>query len=253
MNNAYVTVLSTNNYYKGVLVLFESLKLTNPKINNFVVLVNETIDKEIIDDLINRGYIVIKKDKIEASFIKNDKYAHWSNTFDKFNVFDLLDYDKVVYLDSDMYVDKNIDELFDLPNMSATIAGKHYYPDWTNLNSGLMVITPKEGVLEGLKEILFSKKFESHVGDQDIIGNYFDWENQNLEIIDKYNIFSYLIDNYINDEIYTIDDIKVIHYIGNKKPWMFNSKEIEEYKNKIKNNKNESLFFEKYLNLLKKL
>jgi alpha-N-acetylglucosamine transferase len=84
-----------------------------------------------------------------------------------------------------MYVDKNIDELFDLPNMSATIAGKHYYPDWTNLNSGLMVITPKEGVLEGLKEILFSKKFESHVGDQDIIGNYFDWKNQKWQIMIK--------------------------------------------------------------------
>ena len=61
MNYAYVTVLSTNDYYKGVIVLFESLKQTNPKYNNFVVLVNENIDKEIINDFNNRGYKVINK------------------------------------------------------------------------------------------------------------------------------------------------------------------------------------------------
>ena len=36
MNYAFVTVLSTNNYYKGVVALFESIKNTNTKYNNFV-------------------------------------------------------------------------------------------------------------------------------------------------------------------------------------------------------------------------
>lgn len=35
---------------------------------------------------------------------KNKLFPHWNNTFDKFNIFELTDYDKVVYLDSDIYV-----------------------------------------------------------------------------------------------------------------------------------------------------
>ena len=251
MKYAYVTVLSTNNYYKGVLVLFESLKRTNPKYNEYVVLVNETIGEDIKNDLISRGYKVVTKNKINAPHITNEKYSHWSNSFDKFNIFDLTEYDKVVYLDSDMYVCSNIDELFDMKNMSATIAGKTYYDDWTNLNSGLMVVEPKEGVLEDLKDLLKNWKSTSHVGDQDIIGYYYDWENKDLIISEKYNMFSYLIENYIKDSLFTNEDFKVIHYIGSKKPWMLNKEEIKEYKEKIKDNKNELYFFEKYLDILK--
>ena len=253
MNNAYVTVLSTNDYYKGVLALFESLKQTNPKYNNFIIIINENIDKNIINILLNKGYIVIKKDKIESSFVENISYKHWNNTFDKFNIFDLTEYNKIVYLDSDMYICKNIDELFDMPNMSAAIAGKTYYKEWDCINSGLMVIEPKKGILEGLKELLYSKELNKHIGDQDIIEKYFDWHNKNLEISEKYNLFAFLIDYYINNYDYNIDNIKIIHFIGSIKPWMLDEKGIKEHKeNLLKENKNNELYyFEKYEEILK--
>ena len=143
MKYAFVTVLSTNNYYKGVVALFESIKKTNTKYNNYVVVVNEDIHNYIINDLKNRGYIVIKKDKITFDSVDNKVYKYWHNTFDKFHVFDLDEYDKIVYLDSDMMVVKNIDELFDLPHMSAVIAGKDMVNEWEEIGSGLMVIEPK--------------------------------------------------------------------------------------------------------------
>ena len=147
---AYATVLSTDSYLPGTLALFESIKRTKPMTNNFVVVVNENIKKETRDRLQEEGYIVIEKPKIEVpQEIKNKNriLPYWNNTFDKFNLFDLTDFDKIVYLDSDIYVRKNIDELFDKPNMSAVIAGKSYpgNESWNELNSGLMVIEPQKG------------------------------------------------------------------------------------------------------------
>ena len=255
MKYAYVTILSTNDYYKGVIALFESLKLTNPKYNNYVVIVNETIDDDIINNFKNRGYIVVKKYKIEASFVKNNTYTHWNNTFDKFNIFDLTEYDKIVYLDSDLFICQNIDELFDMDNLSATIAGKTYYKEWNSINSGLMVVEPKKGIREDLINLLNSGKFNNHVGDQDVIEKYFDWHNKKLEISEKYNLFAFLIDYYIKHYDYNRDMIKIVHFIGTKKPWMLNDKEIKEHKNKLINEKknNELYYFEEYINLINKI
>ncbi|KAF3769369.1 family 8 glycosyltransferase [Cryphonectria parasitica EP155] len=42
-------------------------------------------------------------------------YAHFSEVWTKLRAFDLTEYDKVVLVDSDMLVRRNMDELFDLP------------------------------------------------------------------------------------------------------------------------------------------
>ena len=253
MNYAYVTLLSTNNYYDGVLVLFESLKKTKPKYNNFVVIVNEDIDKDKIDDLKRRGYEVIEKKKIDGSKVKNNTYKHWSNTFDKFNVFD-LDYDKIVYLDSDMYINKNIDELFLLPHMSASIAGKGMNNDWDNLNSGMMVIEPDKRIKEGLIELLNSRDHED-VGDQDLIGEYFDWRNKNLEISENYNMFAGYVDHYVNELNYKVEDIAIIHYVGSRKPWMLDGKSLSKELTRLnkENKKIELDFLSKYIRLFEKI
>jgi len=254
MNYAYVTVLSTNNYYKGVLVLFESLKNTNPQIKNFVVLVNEKIDRRIINDLDNRGYKVIIKNSISSPNVYNKKYTHWSNTFDKFNIFGLTEYDKIVYLDSDMYINRNIDELFLLPHMSASIAGQDMNKDWDNLNSGMMVIVPNQDIVTGLIDLLKSRDYEN-IGDQDLIGEYFDWHNQNLKISENYNLFAGYIDYYINKLNYNLDNLSIIHFVGTKKPWMEDEegrKRLLEEKNK-QGKKYEALFLNKYFDLLNKI
>ena len=152
---AYTTILSTDSYLPGVLSLFESIRRTNTKISDFVVIINQEIKKETINRLKESRIIVKIMPKIEAPQeikSKNKLFPHWNNTFDKFNIFNLTEYDKVVYLDSDIYVSENIDELFEKPNMSAVIAGKSYpfNKHWNELNSGVMVIEPKEGIREEL-------------------------------------------------------------------------------------------------------
>ena len=148
---AYTTILSTDSYLPGVLALFDSIKKTNTKITDFVVIVNQEIKKETIKRLQENGIIVKYMPKIEATQeiqSKNKLFPHWNNTFDKFNIFELTDYDKVVYLDSDIYVAENIDELFDKTNMSGVVAGKSFPGNkyWKELNSGVMVVEPEKGI-----------------------------------------------------------------------------------------------------------
>ena len=152
---AYTTVLSTDSYLPGVLALFESIKRTNSKVSDFVVIVNQGIKSETVNRLLESGVTVKTMPRVNATQriqSKNKLFPHWNNTFDKFNVFDLTDYDKVVYLDSDIYVSDNIDELFEKPNMSAVVAGKSFpgNKNWQELNSGVMVIEPKEGIRQEL-------------------------------------------------------------------------------------------------------
>ena len=252
MKYAYVTVLSTNNYYKGVVALFESIKKTNTKINNFVVIVNEDIYDYIINDFISRGYIVKKKKKLQFDFVKNNNYQYWQNTFDKFYVFDLEEYDKIVYLDSDMYIARNIDELFNYPHMSAAIAGKDMVNSWVELGSGMMVIKPKQHTSEKLIETLKNTKFDKDIGDQDVIEAYYDWKNQNLSISENYNLFASFIDYYINNLGYNVNEIGVVHFIGSVKPWMLNKRERQIFleERKEKNEVYYAQFFNKYIDII---
>lgn len=49
---------------------------------------------------------------------------NWNKTFDKLKIFDLIEYDKLVYLDCDMMILANLDFLFEYPTFSAAWAGK---------------------------------------------------------------------------------------------------------------------------------
>lgn len=284
--NAYATILSTDSYLPGVLALFESIKRTNTKISDFVVIVNQGIKEETINRLKENGIIVKIMPKIEAPQEikgKNKLFPHWNNTFDKFNIFNLVEYEKLVYLDSDIYVSENIDELFEKPNMSAVIAGKSYPSNkhWNELNSGVMVIEPKEGIREDLikhmekmskrKRILKkpnkqkNKKFFSNIsllkmkdkickhiqgmGDQDVLEDFFDWKNNpQLHLNEQYNVFSNYADYYkknlgINPKCY--------HFIGARKPWSLTPKELSKKRESLEEKKYvQKKAFEEYAKII---
>lgn len=260
---AFTTILSTDSYLPGVLALFESIKKTNTKVSDFVVIVNQEIKKETINTLEKNGIIVKNMPKVnppQSIKLKNKLFPHWNNTFDKFNIFDLTDYDKVVYLDSDIYVSENIDELFQKPNMSAVVAGKSFpgNKNWNELNSGVMVVEPKEGIKQKLintmydmsqrnkkmrkpheqeRKRLFSNisllrlkdkicKSVQGIGDQDVLEEFFDWKNKpELHLDERFNVFANYADFY-KDKLGIIPTC--YHFIGAKKPWSLTPKENEK-------------------------
>src|SRR5215831_9559305 len=153
---AYVTVLSTDNYLPGVLALDESLRLCKSAYPLYV-LVGSGVNDAVQDTLERAGIPTIQlppldiPDEIRQANAMSDHHRHWAGVFEKLFVFSLPRFQKVVLLDCDMIVIKNIDELFGKPHMSAVIAdigpGRE---DSHDLNAGLIVIEPAADLTERL-------------------------------------------------------------------------------------------------------
>lgn len=225
---SYVTVISTDNYLNGVLLLNKSLIDVKAKYK-LVCLVGKLVSNDIINKLEKNGISIIniKRSLDLPSSIEcgnnSHKFNHWTYTFDKLFIFGITKYKKIVYLDSDMIVLKNIDELFDYDHMSAVIADKSYPGNqkWTKLNSGLMVVEPNDFLVDKLVAMIpiVSKKKE-YFGDQDVIQEYYpNWDsNPHLCLSESYNVFHGHCDYYLKNKI--INEIKVIHFVGKSKPWL---------------------------------
>lgn len=142
-------------------------------------MVPDTAEPELIEELTNDQIEFILCEK-KNSFEKN-AVSHWGDTFFKLEIFKQTQFEKMVFLDSDMIVLKNIDDLFEKPHMSCVAAGQELHKDWVDLNSGIMVIEPNETDYEQLT-LMAPQIYKSFVdrgigvGDQDVIKAYFkDW------------------------------------------------------------------------------
>ncbi len=238
MKYAYVSVLTTESYLIGILGVAKCLEKVKSKYP-FYVLITDGVSRETETFLNNQKIHTIRKKSIEIPDIireKNSKgvFSHWTYTFDKLSIFELTQFDKIVYLDSDIYIRKNIDKLFKKGHMSTT-PNRKFGPNITpppELISGLLVIKPQKNILNSFLEILstIANKRES-VGDQDILQEYYtDWKNhKELHLDLKYNAFFSYLDYYISKCNYSLDDMYVFHFILSKKPWDFSIDTIDDY------------------------
>ena len=237
---AYITLLSTESYLPGVLALHESLKRTGTPYP-FATAISAHIAPEIDTALEAAGIIVRRIPKTTAipkDMVENN--GHWGHTFDKVHLFSLPGFDKLVYVDSDMIVLENMDELFDKPHMSAVAAGLLVESDSHRLNGGLMVIEPEAKLANGIFATLPKAIAEvaamggQAIGDQDLINAYYpDWRTTpELQLDQGYNLFQCYLDMYIERHGFRLPQplakspgnggqpIKIVHFIGPRKPWM---------------------------------
>ena len=233
----YVCVLSTNHYLDGVLVLNENLKHLNSKYS-LLCIINENINEET-RSILNKFNIQYKEMKANIPNYYDDS-IHWKYTFDKLNIFNLTEYEKLVYLDSDFLILENIDHLFNIDTFSMVSdanTNRKYYC------SALMIIKPNTNDYNNLIN-LFKMKLEKKVngiGDQDIINEYF--KNINTipleynfikgignELIDDYDpISKNIVQKYVCKDYYWTKHPIIIHYYGNIKPFMIDKEFDDKY------------------------
>lgn len=240
---SYVSLINTDSYLKGVLCLNESLKAVN-SIYQLSVLITNDISEKSIQALKAFNINIIKMDnRIDVpGWIKERnvklKMEHWNNSFDKLLMFELTMFEKIVFIDSDMYVIENIDNLFDKPNMSGVILGKSfdsdYYKEWTRtqFSSGLLVVEPKINSIDGLNKVFENiKKSDGAIGDQQVLWNYFyDWSSKKeLHLSERYTVCFEHIDYYLKKLNYNMynsnsyNNIAAIHF-ATPKPWLLDKK-----------------------------
>lgn len=228
----YMTVLTNNKYIPGVMALQRSLSDVNSRYP-LTILVPEnkedTLSRQMDHYGIKTKNSVISKPAIDVEIpVVEKEYAYWKDTFFKLVAVSCVEFEKIVLLDADMLIQHNIDELFEKPNMSGVVAGKCFRHDWINLNSGMLVIEPSEDayqkMLANIQPAIDSRRSEGlSAGDQDVFHSaYPDWYScKELILPETYNCLW----GYIN-AVCTVEnrkplDIKIIHFIGKKKPWEF--------------------------------
>ena len=132
MNNAYVTLLSSKEYLVPILALNLSFKNTNSAYP-LVVMVTDNIadDKNLIKILEQEHikYVIVPTLSYSRATLTliNKDYPNNNtvqNTASKINMFNLEEYDKLVYIDGDSVFFQNCDQLFNFPDGSMLYDGK---------------------------------------------------------------------------------------------------------------------------------
>lgn len=259
-NYSFVTVICNERYIPGVIALKRALEETKTKYP-FHVLIPEEQKNILKPQLVKHGIKIITRPNI----IKNNgsEYSnhHWNNTFFKIAVTSLVEFDKIVFLDSDMLILNNIDELFLKSNLSAVVAGKTFHPEWVELNSGLMVIEPELSMYDKLVEEIDNTIEERNqkglpCGDQDVFARAFpEWKNnEELHLDEKYNSFFSYLNAYFKKKIYKRKkDVSIVHFVGTCKPWEYNFKrKVFILVSSLKNLNFKTLwYYKKYIKLTK--
>ena len=259
MNRSYVTVISTDDYLPGVLALAKNIRDTCRY--PLLVITSNDLSKATYEKLKKHDIKFIQKEDINISTEllratqNNAWFSHWANSFLKLRIFDLTDYDKIVFIDCDMMLLESVDEVFEAPDMSATIGGQSYPGNehLVDLNSGFIVIIPREGLSEQIAALIPEVAEKKVVfGDQDVIQAYFtDWQKHSeLLLPGGYNVWFSHYQFYLEHEF-----VKVVHFIGRKKPWMMNCRDlIKDYiKCLVRGNTKGIAILNKYRKILKEV
>ena len=239
-NYAYLTISTGKSYLLGIMAMYLSLKQTGTKIPLYAMLPSDLVKEEekLCEQLKKSGINIIEYNNsisIPQQLIDNNENhgdRRFSHTFDKLLVFEQTQFDKIVYLDADIYILHNLDHLFQLPHMSAMIAGKSYpgNEDWVDLTSGIMTIVPEQGLSAKFEKLIPDVISTKGIcGDQDILQAYYsDWpQHPELDMGEKYGVIAYYAKYYekhlgykYTNNVADPHSVAVIHYAGEKKPWM---------------------------------
>ena len=157
--------------------------------------------------------------------------AGWHNALTKLKIFNLAQFDKIVYIDNDTQIFKNLDFLFDCPHMSAV---QDTYGTQKQFCSGLMVIEPShelyDSLMEHTKRFMLESQmisnapypqyvFSGLIHDQLILQTFYnDWHlKKELHLpIYCHTWTTYFSDN--NSNIDELSNVYAMHYID-AKPW----------------------------------
>lgn len=255
--NTYVACLCTDNYLDGVLVLCESLRRTNTKYP-FLCLVSSNVSSETLNKLRERNIDYVVRELIDVSEFVGCKMSGWDYTYFKFRIFELEEYDKVVYLDSDMLVMKNIDELFDEKTIGVCRDGYQFTGIKDDIdcgcNSGLLVIKPDRGLFEKLLAEIPGYIKSGRSGDQGILNKFL---GDNTWLPEIYNMTPNMVDKACYRTRYydfKYADVKVFHFIWSFKPFMNNQLSVKNVISLIaRGHFHEILVLRKYYKIMEEL
>ncbi|KAI3445328.1 hypothetical protein Pfo_001993 [Paulownia fortunei] len=194
---AYVTVLhSSEDYVCGAIILAQSIIKSNST-KDLVLLADDSISMKSLQGLKAAGWKTKHIKRIRSPYAESETYNEWN--YSKLRIWQLTEYDKLIFVDSDFVILGNTDEFFVYPQLSA--AGNSRFPSKCTFQT-LMKQRFKVASYNG--------------GDQGFLNEMFMWWHRWPTKLNFLKDFKPLPD-FMHELI--PKDVYALHYLG-LKPWM---------------------------------
>ncbi|XP_058221062.1 UDP-glucuronate:xylan alpha-glucuronosyltransferase 2 [Rhododendron vialii] len=210
---AYATVLhSSESYICGAITLAQSL-LQSGTNRDLILLLDASISVPKRSALTAAGWQIRLITRIRNPKAEKGSYNEYN--YSKFRLWQLADYDKIIFIDADIIVLRSLDFLFHFPQISAV--GN----DVSIFNSGIMVIEPSNCTFE-----YFMQRTNDVVsyngGDQGFLNEVFVWWHRLPRRVNFLKNFwsNTSSETNMKNQLFGSDPPKLysIHYLG-LKPW----------------------------------
>ncbi|MEO4001309.1 glycosyltransferase [Mesorhizobium sp. CAU 1732] len=228
---AYVTLVTNADYVLGATALARSLLATGTTAD-LVVMHTGGVDDSHLESLKALGAKLHRADLLPTSDAFNARHQrakiHAENPFTKgrkpdfhtpldnfakLRLWQLEQYDRVVFIDADAIVVRNIDRLFFYPEFSAAPNVYETLADFHRLNSGVFVATPSRETFDAMLARLDAPDAHWPRTDQTFLQSYFpDWHG--LPVF--FNMLQYVW--FTMPELWDWKSVHVVHY-QYEKPW----------------------------------
>ncbi|WP_404862780.1 glycosyltransferase [Georhizobium sp. MAB10] len=228
---AYVTLVTNRDYAMGATALVRSLKLTGTAAD-LVVMHTGGVDQQALGPLVELGAKLYPAELLDCSdafnerhsrarihadapFTKGRKPAFHSplDNFCKLRLWQMTQYERVVFIDADAIVVRNIEKLFAYPEFSAAPNVYESVADFHRLNSGVFVAKPSKATFDAMIARLDEPDAHWPRTDQTFLQTFFpDWHGLPVTM----NMLQYVW--FSMPALWNWSSVKVIHY-QYEKPW----------------------------------
>ena len=257
IEGAWVTLLTNPDYLMGVKALRNSMKRIGTRYP-LVVMVTSRVDVSIRRELSASGCEVQDVDSLgpPRHLVTNYVYSRFAEVWTKLRVFGLTEYQRVVYLDADMLLLRDMDELFTTPfapgeriaavsdclcnpdGVSMNIAQRgpencpytdHSTPKLDHrtryFNAGLIVLSPDTGLFAGLVDYLANRDDMASYkfAEQDLLNEYL--ANQWHPLPYTYNALTKISETHSG--MWSINDVRNLHF-AQEKPWKIDPSTLDD-------------------------
>ena len=226
---AFATLVTNADYALGALALARSLRrvctdwplvvLAPPNAPNLEELEREgCIVRQVLQPELSEAFKARHSRDAQharSPFTKGEKPTFHDplDNFIKLRLWQLEDYQRVVFIDADAIVVRNVDKLFSYPEFSAAPNLYESLTDMHRMNSGVFVAEPNPRIYDDMLTRLDAPESYWRRTDQTFLQTYFpDWHGLPY----TFNVLQYVFFNL--PELWHWPSIKVVHY-QYEKPW----------------------------------
>jgi len=228
---AYVTLVTNRDYVLGASALLRSLCHSGTSAD-LVVLYTPGVDESELAVLTAFGPRLGRCDRLPTSDVFNERHERGRlhkaapftkggkpvfhtplDNFVKLRLWQLTDYDKVVFIDADALVLRNLDKLFGYPEFCAAPNVYESLKDFHRMNSGVFTAVPSEVTYAAMLARLDQPDAFWRRTDQTFLESFFpDWHGLPV----YYNMLQYVWFNL--PDLWDWRQVHVLHY-QYEKPW----------------------------------